>query len=274
MVTPAFWPDHDPAATVRLLAVRRNGCYAFLVMEITIAELVRNGTMSAEIAATLWAAVDEQRSFLTVAIPRFAGKSTLSNAVLAVRPPEVGLHPVAGEPELMERLEQERLGGYLVVGEFSQAPVPGYIWGAPVRRVFEALSAGYSLQAALHAPSVEEAIRIVTEVNGVSDEQASAVDLVLYIERFGEDEDSFWRRLAEVYELDRVVGGKPQGRTLYRWVEDGDHFEAVEAPRGFATDRSGIEARTAIIAELAASGRTTESELAAAIQTYRARNSD
>ncbi len=57
-------------------------------MAITIAELVRNGTMSAQIAGTLWAAVDEQRSFLTVAIPRFAGKSTLSNAVLALRRPD------------------------------------------------------------------------------------------------------------------------------------------------------------------------------------------
>jgi hypothetical protein len=240
--------------------------------EITIAELVRNGTMSAEQAATLWAAVDEQRSFLTVAIPRFAGKSTLSHAVLALRPPDVPLHHVDGAPELMERLRRESAsggGGYLVVAEFSKAPVPGYIWGEPVRRVFETLPAGYSLHAAMHAPSVDEAIRIVTEENGVSDAQASAFDLALYIERFGDDLDTYWRRLAHVYEIDRVEGGRLAGRTLFRWVAEGDRFEAVEAPRGFATDRADVEKRATLLAELAASGQTSASDVAEAMAAYR-----
>ena len=238
--------------------------------EITIAELVRNGTMSAEMAATLWAAVDERRSFLTVAVPRFAGKSTLSNAVLTLRPPDVPLHQVDGSPELMQRLKQERLGGYLVVAEFSQAPVPGYIWGEPVRRVFDTLAAGYSLQASLHAPGVEEAILAVTEGNGVSDELASAFQLVLYIERFGDDEESFWRRLAEVYEVDRVQGGQPEGRTLFRWQADADRFETGEAPRGFALGTDEIEKRAAVVADRVSIGRTSESDVAAAVAAYRA----
>ena len=238
--------------------------------ELTIAELVRNGTMSAEMAATLWAAVDERRSFLTVAIPRFAGKSTLSNAVLALRPPDMPLHHVDGSPELMQHLKQERLGGYLVVAEFSEAPVPGYIWGEPVRRVFETLGAGYSLQAALHAPGVEEAIRAVTEGNGVSNELASAFELVLYIERFGDDEENFWRRLAEVYEVDRLRNGRPEGRTLFRWQADEDRFYTVEAPRGFAQGLDEIEERAAIIADLASTGRTAESDVAAAVAAFRA----
>ena len=238
--------------------------------EITIAELVRNGTMSAEMAGLLWAAVDERRSFLTVAIPRFAGKSTTSNAILALRPPEIPLQYVDGAPELMDRLRRERQGGYLVVGEFSQAPVPGYIWGEPVRRVFETLEAGYSLQAALHAPGVDEAIRVLTEENGVSDALASAFDLVLYIERFGEDEASFWRRLAVIYELDRVQDGRPEGRTLYRWSEDGDRFEAVEQPRSFATGQRDISARAALIAGLAEAGWTSAGDVSEAVATYRA----
>ena len=236
-------------------------------MQITIAELVRNGTMSAEMAATLWAAVDEQRSFLTVAIPRFAGKSTTSEAILALRPADIELRRVDGSEEQMERLKRERLGGYLVVGEFSQAPVPGYIWGEPVQRVFETLAAGYSLQAALHAAGVEEAIRVVTEDNGVSDELASAFDLVLYIERYGEDDASYWRRLAHIYELDRVENGAPQGRTLFRWLEDGDRFEAVETPRSFSSERLGE--RATVIAELANSGRTSESDVAEAVAAFR-----
>ena len=236
-------------------------------MEITIAELVRNGTMSAEMAGTLWAAVDERRSFLTVAIPRFAGKSTTSEAILSLRAADIALHRVDGSEEQLERLKRERLGGYLVVGEFSQAPVPGYIWGEPVQRVFETLAAGYSLQAALHAAGVEEAIRVVTEGNGVSDELASAFDLVLYIERFGEDDTRYWRRLAHLYELDRVENGAPRGRTLFRWLEDGDRFEAVETPRSFSSEQIGE--RAAVIAELAASGRTSEADVAKAVAAFR-----
>ena len=238
--------------------------------EITVAELVRNGTMSAEMAGILWAAVDERRSFLTVAIPRFAGKSTLSNAVLALRPPDVPLHHVDGSPEVMQHLKQERLGGYLVVAEFSQAPVPGYIWGEPVRRVFETLEAGYSLQAALHAPGVEEALRAVTEGNDVSDELASAFELVIYIERFGDNEENFWRRLAEIYEVDRVRNGRPEGRTLFRWQADEDRFERVEAPQGFAQGLDQIEERAAVIADLASTGRTGESDVTAAVVAFRA----
>ncbi|HZU76890.1 MAG TPA: hypothetical protein VFA70_09020, partial [Dehalococcoidia bacterium] len=185
---------------------------------ITITDLVRNGTLNAEMAAVLWAAVDEQMSFLTVAIPRLAGKSTTSQAVLALRPDGMPAIQVAGEPEQMARLREAPRRGYLVVNEFSQAPIPGYIWGAPVRRVFETLPAGYALQASLHAPGVEAAVREVTAGNGVSDEQASAIKLVLYIERFGHDERSFWRRLVELYEVFEVAGGRPRGQTLFRWL--------------------------------------------------------
>ena len=239
--------------------------------ELTIAELVRNGTMSADVAATLWAAVDERVSFLTVAIPRFAGKSTTSNAVLALRPPGVPARYVEGEPEEMERLKRERLGGYLVVAEFSEAPVPGYIWGRPVRRVFETVGAGYSLQAALHAGGVGEAIQALTQGNGVSDEQASTFRLVLYIERFGADPSTFWRRLAEVYEVDRVEGGRPLGRTLFRWRADGDRFEALNETCHFARDRDDLARRTDVISHLAGEGRTGAADVAAVLAAFRAR---
>jgi hypothetical protein len=167
----------------------------------------------------------------------------------------------------MARLRRQRLGGYLVVAEFSQAPVPGYIWGEPVRRVFQALAAGYALQASLHAHDVEEALREITDGNGVPEEQASAIDLVLYMDRFGVDETSFWRRLSHVYELDRIEDGKLAGRTLFRWQAEGDRFEAVEPPRRIAAD--DLPERAAVIAELASAGLTSEREVAAAVAAYR-----
>jgi hypothetical protein len=237
--------------------------------EPTLAELVRNGTMSEEVAALLWAAVDEEVSFLVVAVPRFAGKSTTSNAILAMRPPDVPLHHVAGEPDVLARLVAEQLGGYLVVAEFSDAPVPGYIWGEPLRRVFDVLDAGYSLQACLHAPSPVDAIVEITGENGVSDEKASNIGLVVYIERFGNDLSSYWRRITEVYEVDRVEHGRPVGRALYRWTPQTDRFDALETPRNFARDEGELLARGELLGDLARSGRTSNVEVQAAVARFR-----
>ena len=236
--------------------------------EITIIELVRNGTLSADMAATLWGAVEEQRSFLVVAIPRFAGKSTVMRAMLSLLPPEVPVHQLNGEEAQMAELKEAAAGGYLVVGELSQAPVPGYIWGEPVRRLFDTVSAGYALATALHAPGVGEAIAAVCQGNGVSDEAASRIDLILYIERFGEEPEGFWRRLAELYELDRVVDGQPEGRTLYRWVEATDRFEQVEPPQLVKTDGDLFRRRAAALSELAEQGKTAPEDVAALVADH------
>jgi hypothetical protein len=240
------------------------------VAEITIADLVRNGSMNAEMAAVLWAAVDEEQSFLTVAIPRLAGKTTTSNAVLALRPPHVAVTPVAGEPGMMQRLAEERRGGYLVVAEFAQAPMPGYIWGETVRRVFETVHAGgYALQTALHAPGVDDAIHEVTHGNGVSDAHASTFKLVMYIERFGQSFDAFWRRVTDLYEVERVEGGRPVGRSLFRWRESNDSFEQLAEPQQWGQDRTDLAQRAAIMSHLADRDQTSATEVAAAVAEYR-----
>jgi len=238
--------------------------------EITIADLVANGTMNAEMAAILWAAVDEQKSFLTVAIPRFAGKTTTSNAVLALRPPDMPIHHVAGEPEVMERLKRERRGGYLVVAEFAYAPVPGYIWGAPVRRVLETVhEGGYALQTALHAPGPEAGIMEVTHGNGVSDEHASTFKLVVYIERFGSGYAGFWRRVTQLYEVEGVEGGRPIGRPLFRWQEQDDRFEQLAEPSQWGRDRAALARRADVIRSLVEAGRTSAADVAAAVARFR-----
>ena len=236
--------------------------------EISIAYLIGNGTLSAEMAATLWAAVEEQRSFVVTAIPRFAGKSTVSNALLNLAPAGVPIHRLSGEEAEMAQLKEAATGGYLVVGEFSQAPVATYIWGAPVRRVFDTLTAGYSLAVALHAPDLQETFDVICQGNGVSDEDASRIGFVLYIRRFGDDLETFWRRLAEVHEVDRVVDGRPQGRLLHRWVEEEDRFEVVDAPHSLRSDAADLAARAAQLQELTQSGRTSFADVAAMVANY------
>jgi type IV secretory pathway ATPase VirB11/archaellum biosynthesis ATPase len=238
--------------------------------EITIAEIVRNGTMSAEMAGLLWAAADEGVSFMTVAVPQNAGKSTTADAVLALRPAEVDVIPVADDPELIERLQRERRGGYLSVSEFNPRMRRSYIWDEPARRVFETLTAGYSLQASLHAGSAEDGVREITHGIGVSDERAATLRLILYIEMFGDWRDpDVRRRLVDLYEVRDIKGGEPVGQSLYRWIEDGDRFEQISEPTAFGRDVEDRKRRASIIGELAAAGRTASADVAAAVKEFR-----
>ena len=236
--------------------------------DLSIADLIANGTLSAEQAATLWAVVEEQRSFIVVAIPRFAGKSTTMDAVLGLLTASVPVHRLSGDEAEMDRFKQQATGGYLVVSEFSEAPVANYIWGAPVRRVFDTLTAGYSLAAALHASSLEEAFDAICKGNGVSDEAASRIGFMLYIRRFGDDEDSFWRRLAEIHEIDSVSGGRPSGRLLHRWDEAADRFDAVESSRSLKADAADLARRASMLRELVTSGRTSTADVAQLVAGY------
>ena len=225
-----------------------------VMSELTLIDLVSNGTMNAEIAATLASVTSQRHSFVVVAVPRFAGKSTVTNAMLHCVPTNVPLHRLSGDESEMDRLKLNGSGGYLVVGEFSRVPVPGYIWGSSVRKVFETMKAGYSLSTALHASSMEEAYAAICQANGVPDEDASNLTYMVYIERMGDDQDSFWRRIAQVQEVERVVGGRPQGRLLFRWSEKNDSFEQVEEPRLLGIDRRRLHECACRITELVTSG--------------------
>lgn len=236
---------------------------------VTIVDLIRNCTLTARMAATMWAAMDRGLSMVVVAIPRFAGKTTTTNAILSLMSPDVPVHRLSGEEAEMDVLKEAATGGYLVVGEFSQAPVPHYIWGDPVRRVFDTLTAGYSLATALHAPGLEETFDVICKGNKISDEAASRIDLMLYIRRFGDDLDNFRRRLAEVHEVDYVQGGKPHGRQLFRWLEDGDRFEDVEAPTFLQGDEGELEGRAAMLEALASAGQRGPEDVARLVAEYR-----
>ena len=235
---------------------------------LSIADLVANGTMDAEVAGTLWAAADEQLSFLTVAVPRGAGKTTVASAILGLRRPDVPLHPVLAEPDELQDLRRQRLGGYVVVGELSPWAMPSYIWGQAVRDVFETLPHGYSLQTSLHAPGVEPAIRVVTAENRVSDEAASHLKLVVYIEVMRTRDGQTERRVSEVYEVDRVRNGAPEGRTLFRWHAGDDRFERESEPAQFGLDQTRLQRRRDAIEDLVRTGRTSTKDVADLVREF------
>jgi hypothetical protein len=200
--------------------------------ELTLADLVLNRTMSPAMAATFATAAAERRSTLAVAIPRGAGKSTVTQATLAYAPAGTGIHQLSEEHGSHLGIPAAADGGYLLMSEISQAPMLDYLWGDPVRRVFASLDAGdFALATALHASGLEEAIEVICGQNGVPSEHASHLELVFYLRSLGDDWRNPERRTVDsLYELDRVEDGRPHARLLHRWIEDDDRFEGVERP--------------------------------------------
>ena len=211
--------------------------------ELTLAELVANGTLSSEMAGTLAAAAAERRSFVVAAIPQRAGKSTVTEAILDTAPAGTSLHrlSLANGPDL--GIPEQPDGGYLVVAEIAPTPFPEYLWGPPVQRVFAAVREGWPLSATMHSDGIEGAFDQIVRGCGISDADASAIELFVYIRTIGA-RTQFSRRVVErVYEIDAVEGGRPVARLLHRWDEASDRFEVVEPPRriglGIARSNAG-----------------------------------
>lgn len=194
--------------------------------ELGLEDLVENGTMSATIAATLAGVVRSGRSFVVTAIPRLAGKTTVLNAMLGERADDVLVRVTTGVTTELRTLGRSPERGYLVIPEIADASVPGYLWGAPVRRVFAELEHGFALAATLHSDGVEQTFDIICRQNGVPDEDAARIALVVYIRSLGTDWRAPTRRV--VASVDEVLGvsrGKPRTNQLHRWDEASNRFE-------------------------------------------------
>jgi hypothetical protein len=191
---------------------------------IRLADQVANGTMSREIADLLRETARANKSFIVMAIPRLAGKTTTMHAMLAEQSgPVVTLGHDGDDPsELIPRAR----GGYLVIPEVSRgAWSPGYVWGEPVRRAFAGISTGASLATALHAPDPDEAFSMICGGCGVPDADAARISLVVYLRSLGEWEHPTRRVVSAVHEIRGVRDGKPDARLLFRWNETADRFE-------------------------------------------------
>ncbi len=194
--------------------------------------------MSREMAQTLRRIGHEKRSFVVLAVPRLAGKSTVMRAVLAERPPSSPVMTLAEDGQDIDQLLEKSTGGYLVIPEITQsAAMPGYIWGADVRRIFKAASEGVSLTATLHADGPDDAFAQICKGCGVVDADASKIEFSVHLRSIGRWEEPTRRVVQSVQAIDGVRDGKPKLRLLHRWDEERDEF--VSETGGAASGRAG-----------------------------------
>lgn len=196
--------------------------------ELTLDDLVANRTMSRAMAATLTQIAKKRRSYLVIALPRLAGKSTVGKAILSVAAADgAAVRELGADGTDVATLASEARGGYLYVPEVSRFPVTaGYVWGAPVRAAFAVTKDGTSLSTALHADSPRDALAILAQ-NRVPATDLARLDAIVHIRSLGDDWREPTRRvIAGVYEM-REATPTP----LHIWDELKDRFEEVAKPK-------------------------------------------
>ncbi len=192
---------------------------------LSLDDLVGNGTMSAAMAATLRATAEARRSYLVIALPRLAGKSTVGRAMLDVaRRTGAPIRELGEDGTDVAALAVEARGGYLYVPEVSESPVTdGYVWGAPVRTAFAEIAGGTALSTAVHADSPEDALDVLRE-SEVPETDLARLSVIVHLRSFGDWRAPTRRVVAGVYATE-LRAGRATARALHRWNEARDRFE-------------------------------------------------
>lgn len=144
--------------------------------------LIERGALDVRLAAFLSLAVEARSSFIVIAEPHEAGKTTLLTALIDFLPRDVQAVYLRGWYERFNFLDTlPPDSAYLLCNEIS-SHLPTYLWGHGVRRVFEAANDGYPLATTMHATDASNAFQQLSDYPlDVPVQQLSAIDLVITI---------------------------------------------------------------------------------------------
>ena len=172
----------------------------------SIVELLRAGTLDAELAATVWVLLEGRVPLIVSAADREAGKTTLLNALLDFLPPELSTHELSGIDETFDWLPQASELGWpgtprqpaegalvrpdttiLVAQELSDH-TPAYTWDDAARVFIRAASVGYGLAATIHADSLDGVFAALRAAPcRLADDELSRIGVVLILSRLARD---------------------------------------------------------------------------------------
>jgi hypothetical protein len=174
---------------------------------LSIVELVRAGTLDANLAALTWLLIEARVPVIVAAAAGRVGKSTLLAALLEFLPVGTRRQVLAGAREDFTWLREASTLGwrpddtgrarapivhldaapadpattFLVAPELSNH-LPGYTWGEHARIAVRAISRDYGLGATIHADSLEEVFgQLGGPGVGLTDDELSRLGLVLVL---------------------------------------------------------------------------------------------
>ena len=266
----------------------------------SIVELIRTGTLDAELVAQLWLLIEARVPVIVAADAPGTGKSTLLGALLVFVPDGIHVVELAGEDEDFAWLPQASELGWpgvaravpgtapiqpaatvvLVDGFFDR--LPAHTWGAAARVAVRAASIGYGLAATIQGDSLDAVFDTLRQPPvRLVDDELSHLGVVLVLRRL---EDGRRRVVAAHYV--RPVARDTHGHVqrlgpavLATWDPPTDTFEhfgwGVTPELAIRVDRRAgdfeIEAdrRRDLLADLVAADVTDPPAAVAAIRAYR-----
>jgi hypothetical protein len=223
----------------------------------SIVELIRAGTIDAELAAIVWLLVEARVPLIVAAERSRTGKSTLLEALLEFLPPGAIRRELDGVAETFDWLphaaelgwRQASRGGGPTVAERPADPaatwliarelsdhLPTYVWGDTARVALRAISLGYGLAATIHADSLEEVFDALHRPPvALTDDELTRLGVVLILRAYppapGDVEAGPARRVVAAHyvrPLARDANGHVQRLSpavLATWDETEDEFE-------------------------------------------------
>lgn len=266
----------------------------------SIVELIRTGTLDAELAATIWLLIEERVPLLVAGSGHSVGRSTLLAALLDFVPPEQRVMEVSGADETFEWLPQASELGWpgvarppaagspirpedtvLVVSELSDR-TPACTWGDAARVVVRAATIGYGLAATIHGDSLDQVFAALRAIPvRLDDDELSGLGVVLVLRQTGGG-----RRVVAAHYV-RPIARDANGHlqrlgpaVLVTWNAETDTFEhfgwgitpelAMRVGRRAGDFELEAAARRVFLDDLAATGVTDVADVRAALTRYRA----
>lgn len=269
----------------------------YFVVPITLIDMVKMGTLSAEAVAYLWLMLDYGRNVVIVG-PTGAGKTTLLNALLYLVRPDAKILTIEDTREINIVHEHwqalltrpSRGEGVRDVSAFDLLAVamrsrPDYVVVGEVRGeeayvLFQAFGSGHSGATTIHAETIEDAVRrLLTRPMSVPPMLVGLAHVFVRIMRVKVGERVV-RRVVEIAENMGVSrSGRPRLHYVFRWdperdylaqVEESRHLETISRARFVSLDqlRKEYERRKLLIALMAERGYTSPYVVAKVFTQY------
>jgi flagellar protein FlaI len=225
----------------------------YFVVPITLVDMVKMGTISADAVAYLWLMLDYGRNIVIVG-PTGAGKTTLLNALLYLIRPDAKIFTIEDtreinivhehwqalvtRPSRAEAVRDVSAFDLLAIAMRSRPDyvVVGEVRGEEAYVLFQAFGSGHSGATTIHAETIEDAVRrLLTRPMNVPPMLVGLAHVFVRILRVKVG-NSIVRRVVEIAENMGVArGGRPRLHYIFRWNPEKDALEPVEESRHLET---------------------------------------